>query len=199
MEERESRVWPGQGQGRRGSRCPDKFPGHRCELRRGPDRQTGGMVSPALFPCGRTGSAREGVAHEDLVVAANVGVSVGGDFCEGDDSGSSQGSEEAGIHSNHRTCFFLEPSIPGAALALVASQIPNDGGGGRRLLGNIGARPSSTGREMGIRLPMLRKAKRNTTLQSASPQRPPRLSGGMDASQVSGGGQAFQILGTTGR
>ena len=172
-EERESRVWPGQGQGRRGSRCPDKFPGHRCELRRGPDRQTGGMVSPALFPCGRTGTAREGVAHEDLVVAAKANVSAGGEFCEGDESGKRRGR----IHSNHRACFFLEPSIPGAALGLVASQIPNDGGGGASLAGEYWSQAQQRGTRDGDSLTDAQESKAQHHAAISQPTTPTQAVG----------------------
>ena len=58
------RAWPGLARGRGGGvvamsgQVPRLEPGYRCE-RRGVGEKLGGMVSPALFPCGRTGSARE--------------------------------------------------------------------------------------------------------------------------------------------
>ncbi len=86
--------------------------------------------------------------------------------------------------------------------------MPNDGGGGGvRFTQQYWSRAQQHGMGDGVFAHrLLRKAKRNTTLQSASP-RPPRLSGGMDPgfpSQVPGGlgaraGRVFQILGTTGR
>ena len=62
--------------------------------------------------------------------------------------------------------------------------MPNDGGGGGSLLSGI-LEPGPAARDgrwlrWGFAHRLLRKAKRNTTLQSASP-RPPRLSGGMVA------------------
>ena len=110
------RAWPGLARGRGGGVVAMSGQVPRLPLRAAGGRRDklGGMVSPALFPCGRTGSAREDLRTRTMSsVAANANVQFMLTLVREETFALWQGRrvrEEGRIHSNHRTCFFLESS-----------------------------------------------------------------------------------------